>query len=213
MKALVYKDIMLEMHELRRLALYYLLCMVGMPVLFALTSDDISHSYAMPLMMCPVISMVMINTTYGCDERSEWMRYAMTNPVTRIHYFHAKFLTHVVNVLCGSLLGFAISTVIAIVLGQLSAEVFTNNLSTAFGMLCGLLLVGLVTTPLMLKFGVQKGSMVMMMTVTGVVLLGTGINILGESSPIANISILVLGIDVGVTMYLLGRKWMLEKEF
>jgi hypothetical protein len=80
-------------------------------------------------------------------------------------------------------------------------------------MLCGLLLVGLVTTPLMLKFGVQKGSMVMMMTVTGVVLLGTGINILGESSPIANISILVLGIGVGVTMYLLGRKWMLEKEF
>ncbi len=214
MKGLVYKDLVTELHELRRTALFLLIFLIGFPILTGMGSGDYSEIYSMPMMMCTVVGMVMINNSFAYDERSGWMKYALTNPISRMQYYHAKFLTHLANVFCGSLVGLVVGVVLAAVTGQLTVAVLLEMLATTGGSLVGLGLVGIVFVPMMLKFGVQKGALVMMLVFAGTVGVGTSLVIgLDHNLQLIIPIIAVLVLGVLVTMYLLGRKWMLEKQF
>ncbi len=217
MRGLVYKDLMTEAHELKRMAIILLIFVIGFPFMMYGTSEDPSELYGMPMTMCAVMGMVMINNAFGHDERSNWMQYALTNPVSRIQYYHAKLLTHFTNVLCGSVLGLAVGMILAGVTGQLTLAVLGEMLAISAGTAVALCLVGIVLVPLMLKFGVQKGAIVMMLVFAAVGGAGAAL-ILGLTGIIEHMTVViavgaVLGLGVLITMYLLGRKWMMEKEF
>lgn len=217
MRGLVYKDLMTEAHELKRMAIILLIFAIGFPFMMYGSSEDPSDLYGMPMTMCSVMGMVMINNAFGHDERSNWMQYALTNPVSRIQYYHAKLLTHFTNVLCGSALGLAVGMLLAGVTGQLTLAVFGDMLATSAGTAVALCLIGFVFVPLMLKFGVQRGAIVMMLIFASVGGVSAAL-IVGLLGIIENMAIViavgaVLALAVLITMYLLGRKWMMEKEF
>ncbi len=217
MKGLIYKDLMTEVNELRRIVIILLVFSIGFPFMLYGASDDPSELYGMPMTMCTVMGMVMINNGFGHDERSGWMQYALTNPVSRIQYYHAKLLTHVINVLCGSVLGLVVGMVLAGVTGQLSLSVLGEMLATSGGMSAALCLIGLVLVPLILKFGVQKGAFVMILAFASmggaVAALVFGLIRINDDPLFIVPIILVLVLSVFIIMYLLGRKWMMEKEF
>ncbi len=214
MKGLVYKDLMTEAHELKRMWIFLLVFLIGFPILTAASSEDPSELYGMPMTMCSVMGMVMINNAFGYDERSNWMQYALTNPVSRIQYYHAKLLTHAANVLCGSAAGLVVGMILAGVTGQLTLAVFGDLLATSGLTALGVCLVGIILVPLMLKFGVQKAAFVMLLLFAVLVGIGSAIVIGSDYNlPIAISVIAVLAVGAFITLYLLGRKWMLEKEF
>ncbi len=214
MRGLVYKDLMTEAHELKRMAIILLIFAIGFPFMMYGTSEDPSDLYGMPMTMCAVMGMVMINNSFGYDERSNWMQYALTNPVSRIQYYHAKFLTHFVNVLCGSALGLAVGMLLAGVTGQLTLAVVGEMLATSAGTAVALCLVGIVLVPLMLKFGVQKAAIVMMLVFAALVGISTALVIGSDHNMLVAVpAIAVLAAGVLITLYLLGRKWIMEKEF
>ncbi len=223
MKGLVCKDLMTIGHELHRALLFMLIFVLGMPILFAVTSGEMEQVYSMPLAMCPVLGMVMINNTFGYDEKSGWMQYALTNPLSRMQYYHAKFLTHIVNVIIGCTVGLAVSTVLSAVTKQLTLLLLGRLLAQAGAMAVALSLIGLWIIPMYLKFGVQKGAVMVMMVFIGIAALSTGLIVLGGESTSDPFStelplwtpVLLVALVLGsfITLYLLGRKWMMEKEF
>lgn len=217
MRGLVYKDLMTEVHELKRMAVVLLVFLIGFPVMMYATSDDLSELYGMPMTMCTVMGMVMINNSFGYDERSGWMQYALTNPISRIQYYHSKFLTHAVNVLCGTALGLAIGMIIAGVTGQLTLAVLLEILATSGLTAVALCLTGIIFVPLMLKFGVQKGAIVTMVIFASVGGIGAalvvGLTLISDNFLLIIPIIAALILGGFITMYFLGRKWILEKEF
>ena len=217
MRGLVYKDLMTEVHEFKRMAVVLLVFLIGFPVMMYATSDDLSDLYGMPMTMCTVMGMVMINNSFGYDERSGWMQYALTNPISRIQYYHSKFLTHAVNVLCGTVLGLAVGVIIAGVTGQLTFALLGEILATSAGTVFALCLVGIVFIPLMLKFGVQKGAIVTMVSFASVggisAALVVGLTQINDDLTFIIPIIAVVALGLFITMYFLGRKWVLEKEF
>lgn len=217
MRGLVYKDLMTEVHELKRMAVVLLVFLIGFPALMYASSDDLSELYGMPMTMCTVMGMVMINNSFGYDERSGWMQYALTNPISRIQYYHSKFLTHAVNVLCGTVLGLAVGMIIAGVTGQLTFALLGEILATSAGTAFALCLVGIVFIPLMLKFGVQKGAIVTMVSFASVggicAALVVGLTQINDDLTFIIPIIAVVALGLFITMYFLGRKWVLEKEF
>ena len=217
MRGLVYKDLMTEVHEFKRMAVVLLVFLIGFPVMMYATSDDLSDLYGMPMTMCTVMGMVMINNSFGYDERSGWMQYALTNPISRIQYYHSKFLTHAVNVLCGTALGLAIGMIIAGVTGQLTISALLGMLTTAGVTVVGMCLVSIIFIPLMLKFGVQKGAIVMMVIFASVggisAALVVGLTLISDNFLLIIPIIAALILGGFITMYFLGRKWVLEKEF
>ncbi len=214
MKGLVYKDLMTEAHELKRMWIFLLVFLIGFPILTAASSEDPSELYGMPMTMCSVMGMVMINTSFGYDERSNWMQYALTNPVSRIQYYHAKLLTHLVNVLCGSGAGLVVGMILAGATGQLTLPVLGEMLATSGLTTLAVCLVGILFVPLMLKFGVQKGAFVVMLLFTALVGIGTAVVIGSDENLLVVVPVIaVLAVGAFITLYLLGRKWILEKEF
>lgn len=217
MKGLVYKDLMTELHELKRMWLFLLIFLIGFPFIMHTAGDDPSDIYGMPMTMCTVMGMAMINTSFGYDERSGWMQYALTNPLSRIQYYHAKFLTHAVNVLFGSVAGLVIGTLLAGVTGQLTLTGFGVMLAGSALTAVALFLVGILFVPLMLKFGVQKGALIMMLVFLAIggscAALIMALLTLNDSPLFVAPIVAVLALGVFITMYLLGRKWILEKEF
>ncbi|MBQ7003579.1 MAG: ABC-2 transporter permease [Oscillospiraceae bacterium] len=217
MKGLIVKDLMTEANELKRMFIILLVFAISFPFMMYGASNDPKELYGMPMTMCTVMGMVMINNAFGHDERSNWMQYALTNPVSRIQYYHAKLLTHVINVLCGSVLGLVVGMLLAGVTGQLTLPVLGEMLATSGGMSAALCLIGVVLVPLMLKFGVQKGAIIMMLVFASIggasaALVFGMLTLTNEPLFIAPI-IAVLVVGAFITMYLLGRKWMMAKEF
>ncbi|MBE6850507.1 MAG: ABC-2 transporter permease [Ruminococcus sp.] len=217
MRGLVYKDLMTEVHELKRMAVVLLVFLIGFPALMYATSDDLSELYGMPMTMCTVMGMVMINNSFAYDERSGWMQYALTNPISRIQYYHSKFLTHAVNILCGTTLGLAVGVIIAGVTGQLTISALLGMLTTTGLTAVGMCLVSIIFIPLMIKFGVQKGAIVTMVIFASVGGIGAalvvGLTLISDNFLLIIPIIAALILGGFITTYFLGRKWILEKEF
>ncbi len=223
MKGLVYKDLMSELHELRRMAVFLLVFAFGMPILFAVSTGDLSEIYGMPMTMCSVLGMVMINNTFGYDEKSSWMQYAFTNPVSRMQYYHAKLLTHVVNTVSGCILGLVVSSLLAAVTGQMTLPLLGKLLAQTGATAAALCLIGTWIIPLFLKYGVQRGTFMVLLVSIGIGAICLGLVTLGfeldtnqySTDPPIWAAVVVAGVVVGsfIMLYLLGRKWMREKEF
>lgn len=223
MKGLVYKDLVTELHELRRMAVFLLVFAFGMPILFSVSSGDWSEVYGMPLTMCSVLGMVMINNVFAYDEKSGWMQYALVNPVSRMQYYHAKLLTHVVNTVSGCILGLVVSSLLAAVTGQMTLSLFGQLLAQAGATAAALCVIGTWIIPLFLKYGVQRGTFMVLLVSIGIGAICLGLVTLGfeldtnqySTDPPIWAAVLIAGVVVSsfITLYLLGRKWMREKEF
>ncbi|MBQ8012000.1 MAG: ABC-2 transporter permease [Oscillospiraceae bacterium] len=223
MKGLVFKDLITELHELRRMAVFLLVFAFGMPILFSASSGDWSEVYGMPLTMCSVLGMVIINNAFAYDEKSGWMQYALVNPVSRMQYYHAKFLTHAINTITGSVLGLAVSSLLAAVTGQMTLSLFGQLLAQTGATAAALCVIGTWIIPLFLKYGVQRGTFMVLLVSIGIGAICLGLVTLGfeldtnqySTDPPIWAAVLIVGVVVSsfITLYLLGRKWMGEKEF
>ncbi|MBE6848674.1 MAG: ABC-2 transporter permease [Ruminococcus sp.] len=213
MKGLIYKDIMTELLAFRRMKFLALLCVIALPVIVSLAEDDLTHIHRMPLLMCMVMGMMMINTCLSYDEQSGWMGFALTNPVSRTQYYHAKLLTHGINVCAGGLLGLVISILLTAVTGILTAGLLGEILVTFVLQFLCFFLIGIINVPLAIKFGAQRSYTFMMLflAILGGIIAALFFARNQDLQLILPIEAVLL-IGAFSTMYLLGRKWIKEKE-
>lgn len=149
MKSLVLKDLYNIGHNIK--STIFILLMFR--ILF-ISSDVLTY-----VLVCNMLCIMMIFTTFSFDETSKWVRYALVMPVSRKDVVLGKFITLAIFSVIGTLFG--------IILGSLGGFL-THNLSfnpQEIGMLlihsfaaCGFSLIcGSISIPLMFKFGSEKG--------------------------------------------------------
>lgn len=210
MKGLIYKDITVGLNDLRRYWLLLLILFITMPLAFAWIQDDTSRIYECPILFTVSIPLGILSSAFGYDEKCGWMKHAMTSPIHRIQYYHAKILTTLVAMAGSGILGFLLSVTFSAVTGILTWEVFIEilGLSLVIAPIFGF--GWSFCIPFILKFGMTKGLCVFLFSLIAFMIVF--IIALLTFDDISLLLLLILGILFLVGLYLLGRKWIKEKE-
>ncbi|MGI6366345.1 MAG: ABC-2 transporter permease [Bacillota bacterium] len=138
-------------------------------VVFALMGD--SHDTLGVILT--MITIMLPITALAYDERSQWDKYALTMPVSRRDLVLSKYLL-------GLLLAGA-SLIVNIAFQILSGPGLTGTaVSSCLGGGCGAIFALSLILPVMFKFGVEKGRLVLMLAMffpLGIMFLGRGKNL------------------------------------
>lgn len=158
MKGLILKDFMNLKRQYK-----LLLVMMVFYIVLSLSSDDST-------MFSGVISILMVMLTVTAtsyDEQSKWDRYALTMPVSRSDLVIGKYILGLIL----SLAAFVVNVVFQIVTGTDAIQYALTVSAALFGV--SLLLI-CVILPIMFRFGVEKGRLLMMLVLfvpTGAIVL------------------------------------------
>ncbi len=167
MKGLLLKDLL----NLKKQGLILLVLLVFYFVL-SLTSD----SMAMFGGALSIVSAILPITALSYDERAKWDRYALTMPVSRSQMVVSKYLLGIL--LCGT--AFVFSTVCLILFDQ--ATVAQSLLESVAFVAIGLFFLA-VLLPILFRFGVEKGRLLMLLLIVLPVALVFFLSKLGISLP------------------------------
>lgn len=157
-----------------------------------------------------IMAVMMPITALGYDEKAKWEKYALSMPLSRTDLVLSKYLLGVVF----SVIAFVLNFIISLFIGFSS---YKESLMLCMLLLsAGLLFLGVIT-PAMLKYGVEKGRIVMMILIfspTAFVLL---LNKLGINLPDAAfiekfwyllpvMSVLILCVSIAISVKIYSRK-------
>lgn len=146
MKGLLLKDLL----NLKKQGNVYLL-MVGFYLVFSMVTENASFFGGM---VC-ILSAMLPVTAMSYDERARWDKFALTMPISRKDMVISKYV-----------LGLSFSTIGVIILflcNLLTSLELSNNLIMSLSFLgLGILIMSLIL-PLLFKFGVEKGRILMML--------------------------------------------------
>ncbi len=112
---------------------------------------------------CTVMCTMLLVTSFALDEASGWNRYAMTMPFNRKDIVAAKYVLLVILAAVGAVAGVAIVTLAGVFLRETHRTV-AENLSLFQFALCALalgMMAGGTAIPLLLRFGAEKGRLLM----------------------------------------------------
>lgn len=154
MKSLILKDLYNIGHNAKSM----LFILIVLAVAFIPNSD--AEGY---LFVCAVICSMMIVTTFSFDDTSKWMRYAMIMPVSRKDIVAGKFAVLAVFCVIGSLFGLAVSLISGFVMNKVSFDTagILELLFLALLALITALIFGSMSIPLVIKFGAEKGRILL----------------------------------------------------
>ncbi|MDE6636227.1 MAG: ABC-2 transporter permease [Lachnospiraceae bacterium] len=157
MKSLILKDL----YNIRHNAKSMLFILVVLAAVFISTSGVEGY-----VNICAVMCSMMIVTTFAFDDSSKWARYAMITPVSRKDLVAAKFI--VLSIFCaiGSLFGLVISVTAGLIMKQVPfglAE-FGELLLLALAAWAISFILGSISIPLVFKFGVEKGRVLLLVS-------------------------------------------------
>ncbi len=223
MKGLIYKDLCVIMHSMKRVLIIapILLFLVMAAMAFAGVTNQ-SPVYMLPVVLCMAIGLGTVFSTYGFDEKSGWMRQAFISPVQRLEYYHAKLAVNLLYVSGTAVIGIVVAVLSMLLFGGCSAESFAFVFGAAGGMFLFSMIFSICCNALIIRLGVQKAVMIFMLTIVIGNMLNTG-TVLGalfmdlehqnESSIILWFVLFgVLIIGMTVLLYFLGRRWIMRKE-
>ena len=176
MIGLILKDIL----NLKRHSKIYLVLLV-----FYFVIGIANENSAMFSSMIAVVAAMMPITAMAYDERSKWDRYALTMPISRFNIIVSKYIL--------GLIFLAMAFVITMLFSLLYAKLnLMENILINVGTLSVGILIISVVFPLLFKFGVEKGRILMMMVLfapTGIILI---MSKLGIDIPTVNEEIIKL---------------------
>ncbi|ATD54156.1 ABC-2 transporter permease [Clostridium chauvoei] len=137
----------------------------------AFTSKDTSFLNGVICIFCAMLPI----TALAYDERSNWDRYALSMPINRKDIIISKYL---LGILC-SFLGFIICFLFNIFSNSLSKETLALSL-LFFGI--SIILISILL-PILFKFGVEKGRLIMMIVLFSPTIIIVAISKLNLSKP------------------------------
>lgn len=135
-------------------------------------------------MMAMVAAMAPI-TAMAYDERSKWDRYALTMPISRFNIVVSKYILGLIFLI----IAFAITMLFSLIFSNLN---LSENILSSLAILSVGIIVISVIFPILFKFGVEKGRILMMIALfapTGIIVL---LSKLGLEIPAVNEEILKL---------------------
>ncbi|MDF2821131.1 MAG: transporter protein [Clostridiales bacterium] len=207
MKGLILKDL----YTLRKQVKMMILIIVFYSF-YAVMMKSTSFLGAMVALLCAMQPI----STLSYDEYCKWDRYALSMPVSRKNIVLGKYLLGVI--LC--LGGLVIVTPISIVIAQYTGEMKIIESLIMILAYAGIAIVFLsVVLPIIFKFGVEKGRMLMMLTIFIPMMLGffasklglqlpsaQTLRVLAYASPFAVIIIFLISIRISIGIFV-------KKEF
>ncbi len=210
MKGLIIKDLLSTKNNLTILGVILII-----DIIMALNGDN-SLTFLPPFM-----SVMMGLSTFSYDEYNKWDAYAITLPKGRENVVKAKYIMSLLLVLSTSLLVFILSCLMSFISkGSLNIG---ENLGLMFGSIIGTLLVVALMYPLIFKYGIEKGRLIIFVLVFGIAIgggfllnffdlssVGTFLNNFGNYLIYFFIVFIILIIGAS---YFISRKIYLKKDF
>lgn len=197
MKGLLIKDL-LNVKNQAKIYILLLLLYLG----FSLLTQNFYFASSMLILL----SVILVINTFAYDEKAKWDKYALTMNCQRKHLVLEKYVLSI----CLMIIGFFLS---------LSLSFFVNSQDRKEVILVSLLVLAVgifilsLVLPILFKFGVEKGRLLMMLIILiPSVLVGllnfeniffssTLITYLPILIPIATILILLLSVLVSLSIY------------
>ena len=155
MKSLILKDLYNIGHNLK--SMLFILIVFA----FAVIPFSGISSY---IFICAILCSMMIVTTFTFDDSSHWLRYALILPITKKDIVLAKFVTLFIFSSLGSLFGLILGLVGGIIINDVGFNSY-DILELLFIALVALVIAmifGGMSIPLVLKFGAEKGRLLLM---------------------------------------------------
>ena len=205
MKGLIIKDVLTIKNNYKSIIVTL--------VLFTMLSLNGSSSL---LVMLPLIGLMLYFSTFSYDEYNKWDAYAISLPNGRKNVVKAKYI--------GTLLLMALTLVLAVIIMFIISKFNTNlnfaeSLYTLLGSTCGMMLFQSIMYPLVIKFGIEKGRIVLIIFVlafsaaTALFFQNAKMpNLDGLTKYITSIGPVVV-IALLIISYLISRKAYNNKEF
>lgn len=159
MKGLILKDLYNISHNAKSM----LFILLFFAVVFLPSSGAQGYIFT-----CTILCAMMIVTTFAFDETSGWMPYALIMPISRENLVAGKYFVLVIFSAIGTLFGLLAGTVgirIASTFVQVSEPSATFSLGlTAIVALSASTVFGGIAIPLTLRFGPEKGRLLILVS-------------------------------------------------
>ncbi len=177
---------------------------------------EIDMSFILPFM-----SIAIMISTFSYDELNNWNSYAATFPNGRKNSVKARYLTTVLIILIMTVITIILSLFISYTLNKsIDLEMtFLNMLAMIFGTA----LVQSFMYPIIFKFGVEKGRIMILVVIFGTVIVGGLFSSVVDLSKILNflgvfenhwpLVLIVSSIAILYISYLISLRFQLKKEF
>ena len=202
MKGLIIKDLIALKN---RAKIFFILA--AFYIVYSIFMKDTNILGAMIIMFCTMIPI----TTMSYDEYYKWDKYAVSLPVSRKTIVFSKYIFGILF----NLAGVVIVAVVYIFTANITvASAIGESLLTLLGLCMISILFLSITLPIMFKFGVEKGRLLMMavfFTPTILIMLISKLNIAKPSeqalqklvliSPVIILVILLISIFVSIRIF------------
>jgi ABC-2 type transport system permease protein len=198
MTGLILKDI----YNLKKHSKVYLILLV-----FYFFMGMANDNSAMFGSMLSIVAAMLPITAMAYDEKNNWDRYALTMPLSRKDMVLSRYILGLIFALVAFIIAMASSLL-------LNKDSLLENIAMNLGTLGFVMLLMAIIFPILFKFGVEKGRILMMiifMAPTGIILLlsNYGIQLPDEKtmktflyySPIAVIIIFILSLFISISIY------------
>ena len=163
-KGLVIKDFQ-TIKSYKGTALFMLVIFVGSSFL----NNNITNF--LPIFMPLYFGMLAISS-FSYDNLAKADKYILTFPINKKDVVRARYIYILLVTLVGSLLGYILTILVqCIKLGNiLDIGAIVNNLAVIIGSLLGIMFLQSFQIPIMYKFGAEKGRIIQMIMVVGLML-------------------------------------------
>lgn len=154
MKSLIIKDLYNIGHNAKSM----LFILLFFTVVFLPTTGLESY-----VAVCSLLCSMMIITTFSFDDSSHWTRFAMVMPISRKDLIVSKFFVLLIFSTVGMLFGVLIGTAGTVILHKEAIDVISLVTAALIGLAVSEV-YGSMTIPLVLKFGAEKGRMLLLVS-------------------------------------------------
>ena len=198
MIGLIIKDLM----NLKKLSKFYLL-ILAFYFIISMAGEDQNMFGVMLIMLAVMIPM----TALSYDEKNKWDRYALTMPLTRGTLVLSKYILGLIFLITALVLALLSNAVFSDVI------LFENLMINLTTLSVGIIMMSFIF-PILLKYGVEKGRILMMIVIFAPTALIVMLSKLGIPAPdpgkiemflkflpVAAVAIYTLSIFVSMSIY------------
>lgn len=153
MRALIIKDFITLRKQAKLMGIIVLFY-----IAYSVMVDSVSMITTMVILLCSMLPV----TSMSYDEYCKWDKYALTLPISRKDITVSKYMLSLLL----ELIAVVILTPVNLVMVSRTGEMSTQEclLNILFAVLVGILFVSIML-PILYKFGVEKGRMVLMLVI------------------------------------------------
>lgn len=183
-----------------------------------------SDDYLFPIHTLAFLSFSLTTSSFMNDKKCGWLRYALTMPITRREYFHAKLLVHAIFCAGLVLIGMLLSFISLLVAGIFSPETALDVLKSGILSVFFWWLTGIPICALMIRYKYHKAIMIWAAYALGTLILSSTVSflmlelmdLLYPTLYIRSLYLLMAAMAFCMTIgtivfYRLGVKWMERK--